>query len=235
MGPRFFPFAVAILDGSLSAHRDHPGGEDDHPAGGGGPPAINLGPIGDQPPPEPTGNDANPKPGGHGPGELEPPHHEFKDGTGIDTNVGDGGNKSVDENTPGKTTNADNPAPPPPKPGPDPGTGKNTPEIPVFLGPGNSNPPPGSSGPPPEVPQDSGHPDEGRNGYTEDTSCDDLLGESLINLLSNNGGNGGDASSGAATRQDRTPPLVHIADSKHVSKFRRWWRWKQFCVQWRRW
>ncbi|KAF8480975.1 hypothetical protein DFH94DRAFT_828471 [Russula ochroleuca] len=170
---------------------DHHGDEDNHPAGGGGPPTIDLGPMGDQPPPEPTG-DANPKPGGQDPGESAPPHHESKDG--VDPNVGDGGSKSVDESTPGKTTNADNPAPPPPKPGLDPGAGKSTPEIPVFLGPTNSNPPPGSSGPPSDAPQDLGYPgDEGRNGYTEDTSCDDLFGESLINLMSNNGGDGGDA------------------------------------------
>jgi hypothetical protein len=222
-GGSFFPFAVAILDASLSAHRDHHGDEDNHPAGGGGPPTIDLGPMGDQPPPEPTG-DANPKPGGQDPGESAPPHHESKDG--VDPNVGDGGSKSVDESTPGKTTNADNPAPPPPKPGLDPGAGKSTPEIPVFLGPTNSNPPPGSSGPPSDAPQDLGYPgDEGRNGYTEDTSCDDLFGESLINLMSNNGGDGGDASSGAATRQERTFPLVHVANSRHVLKFRGWWEW----------
>jgi hypothetical protein len=222
----FFPFAVAILDASLSVHREHLGAEDDHPTGGGGsPPAIDLGPVGDQPPPEPTGSDANPKPGGHDPGEPAPPHHESKDGAGIDPNVGDGGNKPVDESTPGKTTSADNPAPPPPKPGPEPGVGKSTPEIPVFLGPSNSNPPPGSSGPPSDAPQGSGHPDEGRNGYTEDTSCDDLFGESLINLMSNNGGDGGDASSGTATRQERASPLVHVTNSKHVLKFWGWWGW----------
>jgi hypothetical protein len=190
---------------------DHRGSENNRPADGGGPPAIDLGPLpqpGDQPQAEPTGNDTNPKPGANDPGEPAPPHHESKGD--IDPNVGDSGNKSVDGSTPVTT---------PPKPSPDPGASKNTPDIPVFLGPSNSNPPPGSSGPPSDAPQGSGYPgDEGRNGYTDD-ACGGLFGGSLINLMSNNGGDGGDASSGAATRQERTSPFVHDANFNTFESF----------------
>jgi hypothetical protein len=174
---------------SYAKGEDHRGGEDNHPAGGGGTPAVDLGPItqpGDQPQPEPIANDTNPKPD---PGEPAPP------------------NKPVDGNAPGKFTNADNPVTAPPKPGADPGPGKGIPDIPVFLGPSNSNPPPGSGGPPSDAPQGSDNPgDEGRK--PEDT-CGGLFGGSLVSLLSNNGGDGGDASSGAATRQERTSCLCH--------------------------
>jgi hypothetical protein len=141
-----------------------------------------------------------------------PPHHESKHD--IDPNVGDSGNKSADANTPEKPVNPENPATVPPKPSSDPEAAKTTPDIPVFLGPSNS-PPPGNSGPSSSAPQNSGYPgDKGRYGYTDDTPCDDgLLDEPLVNLLSNNGGDGGDASSGAATRQERTSPLVYVANS----------------------
>ena len=183
-----FPSVVAILNASPPAHSDHPGGED-NPTGSGGPPAIDLGPAAQ---PESTGNDANPKPDAHDPGEHAPPHNESKDG--IEPNVGDVENKSAD-------------AVAQPKPGPDPAAGKGTPNIPVFLGPSNSNPPPGSSGPPSDAPQDSGFPSD------EETSCGGPFGESLINLMSNNGGDGGDASSGTATRQEKRSLLVRVSDS----------------------
>lgn len=174
-------------------HRDHPGSEDNHPAGGGGPPAIDLGPTTQ---PESTGNSASPKPEAHDPGEPETP--QLKDD--IDPNVGNGENKSGDA-----TAQA--------KPGPDSVAGKNPPDIPVFLGPSNSDRPPGSSGPPSDAPQNSGNPGD------EDTSCSGLSGESLVNLLSNNGGDGGDASSGTATRQERTSLLVQVSNSNTFQSF----------------
>ena len=205
----------SLPDASLPAHRDHRDDESKHPADGGGPPAIDLGPItpaGDQPQPEPNANDAGPKPGAFDPGEPAPPHHESN--SGIDPDVG-GGNKPADANTPGMTVNPETPAAAPPKPGPDPEAGKSTPtDIPIFLGPSNDSPPPGNSGPPSNAPPKSGYPgDEGRHGDIDDTPCGGIFDEPLINLLSNNGGDGGDASSGAATRQEWTSPLIHVADS----------------------
>ena len=200
----------SLLDASPPARRDHRDDDGKHPADGGGPPAIDLGPItpaGDQPQPEPNGNDPSPKPGAFDPGEPVPLHHEPK--SGVDSNVGDGGNKSPDAKTPGKTINPEIPATAPPKPGPDPEAGKGTPDIPIFLGPSNNSPPPGNSGPSSNA-QQTGHPgDEGKYGYTDDT-CGGLFDEPLINLLSNNGGDGGDASSGAATRQEKRSPLIHV-------------------------
>jgi hypothetical protein len=186
----------SLLDASLPAHRDHRDDEGKHPADGGGPPAIDLGPItpaDDQPQPVPSGNDASPKPGALEPGEPTPPHNESK--SGIDPNVGDGGNKSADANIPEKPMNPENPATALPKPGPDPEAGKSTSDIPIFLGPSNNSPAPGSGSPSSNNPQQSGYPGD-------DTPCGGFLDEPLINLLSNNGGDGGDASSGAATRQD---------------------------------
>jgi hypothetical protein len=194
-------------------YRDHRDDEGKHSADGGGPPAIDLGPItpaDDKPQPEPNGNDASPKPGAFDPGDPPPPHHESKGD--IDPNVSDGGNKSADANTPGKTMNPETPAAGPPKPAPDPEAGKSTPDIPIFLGPSNNGPPP-SSGPSSNAPQKSGYTGEGRYEDTDDTPCGGLFDEPLINLLSNNGGDGGDASSGAATRQERTSPFIHVANS----------------------
>lgn len=159
-------------------HSDHHDDEGKHPADNGGPPAIDLGPT----------------------PASDQPHHESK--SDIDPNVDDGGNKSADANTPGKTVNPDTPTTALPNPGPDPEAGKGTPDTPIFLGPSNNNPPPGSNRPS-DAPQKSDNPgDEGRYGYTDDTPCGGLFDEPLINLLSNNGGDGGDASSGAATRQE---------------------------------
>ena len=190
----FFLFVIAILNATPPTHRDHPGGEDNHPADGGGPPAIDLGPAAE---PESTGGGASPKPDAHDPGEPEPP--QPKDD--IIPNVGNGENKSADA-----TAQA--------KPGPDPMAGKSPPDIPVFLGPSNSSPPPGSSSPPSDAPQYSGNPGD------EDTSCGGgPFGESLVNLLSNNGGDGGDASSGKATRQERTPLLVQVSNSNTFQSF----------------
>lgn len=203
-----------LLDASLPTHSDHHDDEGKHPADGGGPPAIDLGPMtpaGDQPQSEPNGNDTSPKPGAFDPGKPAPPRHEPK--SGIDPNVGDGENKPADANTPGKTMNPETPPTAPPKPVLDPEAGKSTSDIPIFLGPSNNSPPPGSSDPSSNAPQKSGYPgDEGRYGYTDGTPCDGLFDEPLINLLSNNGGDGGDASSGAATRQGRTSPLIHVAN-----------------------
>ena len=141
-----------------------------------------------------------------------PPHDESKHD--MDHNAGNSEDKSADANPPEKPMNPENPATVPPKPSSDPEAPKTTPDIPVFLGPSNSSPPPGNSSPPSSAPQNSGYPgDKGGYGYTDDTPCDGLLDEPLINLLSNNGGDGGDASSGAATRQERMSPLVHVANS----------------------
>lgn len=205
MGLGFFPL-WSLLDASLFAHSDHRDDEGKHPADGGGPPAIDLGPIppaGDQPQPEPNVNDTSPKPATLDPGKPAPPHHEPK--SDIDPNVGDGGNKPADA----KPMNPETPDTAPPKPGLDPEAGKNTPDIPIFLGPSNNSPPPGSSGPSSNAPQKSGNPDdEERYGYSDDTPCGGILDGPLVNLLSSNGGDGGDASSGTATRQGRTSSLI---------------------------
>ncbi|KAN0121591.1 hypothetical protein V8E52_003487 [Russula decolorans] len=224
-GSRGYGYGLGILDlgsnnggdggdassgNSPPAHRDHRDDEGKHPADGGGPPAIDLGPItpaSDQPQPEPSGDDASPKPGAFNPGEPAPPHDESK--SGIDPNVGDGGNKSADVNTPGKIINPETPATAPLKPGPDPEAGKSPPDIPIFLGPSNNTPPPGRSGPSSNAPQ-SGYPgDEGNigNGGSGGNSAysgagGDASGGSviaypaLVNILSNNGGDGGYANSG---------------------------------------
>ncbi|KAI0005502.1 hypothetical protein BJV74DRAFT_880748 [Russula compacta] len=154
---------------------DYPGDEDDHPSGGG-------------PQPAPVGSDGNAKPGVSDPGVTMPPSNEPKK---------DSGNKSADGSTPGKYTNSDNPAAASPKPGPDPGAGENTPDIPILLGPSNTEPSSGSGSPPSDVPQDSGYPDdEGRHKYNYDIPCGSPFGGPLVDLLSNNGGDGGDASLG---------------------------------------
>ncbi len=202
--------------GRKPVHRDQHDNGGNHPADGGGPPAIDLGPMtptGDQPQPrprpQPNGNDASPKPGAFDPGEPAPPHHESKNG--IDPNVDDSGNRPPDPNIPETSMNPEDPAAAPSKPGPE--AGKSAPDIPVLLGPSNSSPP-GSSGPPSDTSHSSGYPgDQETDGFTDGAPCGGLLDEPLINLLSNNGGDGGDASSGAATRQERTSPLVHVANS----------------------
>ena len=214
---------VAILDASLPLYRDYNDKEDDHPTNDhSAPPTINLGPInqsGDQPQPEPTGNDTDRKPGVYDPGSPTPPPKEPEGD--MDHNVVNGGseNKPTDDNTPPKSTNSDNTATAPPKPGPGPGAGENKPDIPIFLGPSNADPSPGSSGPPSDAPQESGNPgDGGKHKYPDEsheypgTSCGDSFGEPLINLLSGNGGYGGDASSGVATRQGTTSLPVHLAN-----------------------
>ncbi|KAH9964427.1 hypothetical protein BC827DRAFT_930761 [Russula dissimulans] len=180
---------------------DHHDKEDDHSAGGGGAPVIDLGPItpaSDQPEQPPhTGNDADPKPEAHTPGEPVslPPEPD----KGIDHNLDDGGNKPPDGGTPGNYVNP-NDTTPPPGPAPDPAAGNSTPDIPIFLGPSGKDPSHGGSNPPYDAPKASEYPgDGGGHKYTDDSPCDGPFGESLINLLSNNGGNGGDASSGAAT------------------------------------
>lgn len=140
-----------------------------------------------------------------------PPSNEPK--KGMDPNAVDSGNKPADGSTPGKYTNSDNPAAASPNPGPDPGAGENTPDIPVFLGPSNTEPSPGSGSPSSDAPQDLGYPDdEGRHKYNYEVPCGGPFGGPLIDLLSNNGGDGGDASSGSATRQEVTSLLIHIAN-----------------------
>lgn len=214
---------VVILDASLPLYRDYRDKEDDHATNDpSAPPTINLGPINqpsDQPQPEPNGNDPDQKPGVHDPGSPTPPPKEPEGD--MDHNVVNGGNKNnpTDDNTPPKNTNSDDPATAQPKPGSGPGSGGNTPEIPIFLGPSNVDPSPGSSGPPSDAPQESGYRgDGGKHKYPDEThehpetSCGDYFSEPLINLLSGNGGYGGDASSGAAIRQETTSLAVYLAN-----------------------
>jgi hypothetical protein len=216
-----FSLAVAVRPRHNSTYvRDYPGNYDhsDHPSDGGGPPVIDLGPTtqsGDQPQPEPeqepSGGDTGPKPGTDGPGDQP----------GINT---DDGNKSADTGKdaplqpspdsaqpyppPADTSNSA----PPPKQEPDHGEspGESPPDIPIFLGPTNNHPSPEGQSQPSGPPQGSSYPDEKeRHRYPDDPPCDEHFSGSLINLLSNNGGDGGDASSGAATRQETTPLFVH--------------------------
>jgi hypothetical protein len=199
-------------------YRDYHGNGDDHSTDHGAPPAIDLGPAnqpGNQPQPEPTGNGADQKPGAYDPGEPKPPPQQ--PGGDMDHNVVNSGNEntSTNDSTPPKNTNPDDPATSPSNPGPDPGADGNRPDIPIFLGPSNADPSPGNSSPPSDSPQDSGYyeDDDGRYAYPDETSCDDdRFGEPLINLLSGNGGDGGDASSGAATRQETISLVVHVAN-----------------------
>jgi len=190
----------------VSVHReDHHGKEDDQPADGGAP-VIHLGPItptGDQPEQPPhTGNDADPKPVVYPPEEPASPPPEPD--TGKDHNVVDGGNKPPDGGTPGNYVDPNDPTAPPP-PAPDPAADHSN--IPIFLGPSDNGPSHAGNSPPHDAPKDSGYPsDGGRHKYTDDSPCHGPFGGSLINLLSNNGGNGGDASSGAATRQGMISP-----------------------------
>ena len=192
---------VAILDASLPLYRDYHDKEDDHPTNDqSAPPTINLGPInqsGDKPQPEPTGSYTDQKPGVIDPGSPTPPLKE-PEGDMDHNVVNDGSNN---------TTNSGDPATAPPKPGSETGAGKDASDIPIFLGPSNADPPPGSGGPLSDAPQESGYRgDGGKHKYPDkihdypETSCGDHFGEPLINLLSGNGGYGGDASSGAVTR-----------------------------------
>jgi len=208
-----------MLDARLPPFRDYHDNEGDHPTDHGAPPAIDLGPLnqsGDQPQPETTGNDADQqKPGAHDPGEFTPPPKQ--PGGDMDHDVVNDGDKNKSKND--GTTNSDNPAAAPSNPAPDTGPGENTPDIPIFLGPSNVDSPPSSSGPQNDPPQDSNRQDDdGRHKYhplehkyPDETYCDHF-GEPLINLLSDNGGDGGDASSGAATRQEKASLLVRVTN-----------------------
>jgi len=82
------------------------------------------------------------------------------------------------------------------------------------LGPSNPSsdrPPSGDFGPSSDSPWR--HVDEKRFEDDDDPSCDNIFGGSLINILSNNGGDGGDASSGEATRQEEVSVSLRIADN----------------------
>jgi hypothetical protein len=227
--PNFF-FAIAVRSGHNTTYdRDYPGNYDDlsdHLSDGGDPPAIDLGPSksGDPPQPgpeqEPSESDADPKPDMYGPGDPAPSPPE------PDTSINpDEGNKSTDtgqdaplQSSPGSAQPYPPPAdtgesPPSPKQEPEPGESPS--DLPIFLGPTNNYPPPEGHRPPSSSPQGSGYPDE-EESYKHpkkppyETSCDEYVGGSLINLLSNNGGDGGDASSGAATRQELTSVSIHL-------------------------
>jgi hypothetical protein len=214
---------VAILDASLPLDRDYHSKEDDHPTDHGAPPAIDLGPInGDQHQPEATENDAGQKPGTHGP-EPTPPKQPEDDMSHDGVNSGDKDMPKNDD-TPAKYTNSDDPATAPSNPAPDIGPDKSTTDIPIFLGPNNVDPPSGN-GPQGGAPHDSNYQDDdgehrypNKHKYLDDTYCDHS-GEPLINLLSGNGGDGGDASSGAATRQGVTRLLVHVTDLNAFQSF----------------
>jgi hypothetical protein len=199
--------AVAVRSGSNSTYdRDYSSNHDhdhsDHPSDGGGPPAIDLGPAtqsGDQHQQDPSGSGADPIPGASGPGDQAPP----SPGNGM---IPDEGSKSED-------TGQDTPLPSPPgsaqpadtgdsvsPPKQDPYHDESPSDTPVLLGPDNGHPSPEGYH---SSPEGSGYPDDkGRHGHPDYTDCDEHFGLSLINLMSGNGGDGGDASSGAATRQE---------------------------------
>ena len=197
-------------------YRDYMG-DGDHSAASGGQPVVDLGPStqpGDQPQPGPV-HGAPPgdaKPGPSGPGdELPPP-------------------QSPDVSKGGTPTSSQPGPPPPPPPPPPPNTGDSitppqkdpggngTPtDIPIFSGPSdpsNDRPSSGDIGPSSDPPwATEPHGDEKEFEDDDDLSCDTIFGGSLINILSNNGGDGGDASSGKATRQEATSVSVHVADN----------------------
>ncbi|KAI9445419.1 hypothetical protein H4582DRAFT_920603 [Lactarius indigo] len=186
-------------------YRDHPGD--------GGRPVIDLGPS-SQPQPEPVhdapSGDTNPNLSGPS-DELPPPRNPDvpKAADGKNNNPPNGGTPASFQSDPAQLkpppVNTDDPAIPPQKSEPDPGANGTPPGIPIFLGPSNPSndrPPSGDIGPS----SDPMWPHGDEKGFEDnsDSSCDGILGDifggSLINVLSNNGGDGGVASSGKATR-----------------------------------
>ncbi|KAH8998745.1 hypothetical protein EDB86DRAFT_759052 [Lactarius hatsudake] len=166
---------------------------------------------GDQPQPEPVHdalpNDTNPNLSGSG-DELPPPQNPDA-ADGKNDKPPNGGTPASFQSGPAQPkpppVNTGDSVTPPQKSEPDPGANGTPSGIPIFLGPSNPSsdrPPSGDIGPSSDPPwlhgDEKGFEDNG------DPSCDGILGGifggSLINVLSNNGGDGGDASSGKATR-----------------------------------
>lgn len=179
-------------------------GDGDRSSASGGQPVIDLGPSiqpGDQPQPEPVHdappNDTKPSPSGLG-DDLPPPQ-----------NPDDGKNKPSNGDPPAPfqsgpaqqkppPVNTGDSVTPPHKSDPDPGANETPGGVPIFLGPSNpSNDRPSSE----EIgPSSDSSWAADRHGFEDDDGpCDNIFGGSLINILSNNGGDGGDASSGDAT------------------------------------
>ena len=201
--------------GTYIWHRDYLG-DGDRPTASGGQPVVDLGPStppGDQHQPEPVGvtppNDKKP--------DLSRPGDEHPPPPNPDASKGD------TPASPGPPP----PPPPPQKPGdtvappqksePDPGADGTPAGVPIFLGPSSPNgdrPSSGDIGPssdPPWVTDPHGNDKEFEGD--SDPSCGSIFGGSLINILSNNAGDGGDASSGKATRQGAGSVSVRIADN----------------------
>ena len=146
------------------------------------------------------------KPDPSGPGdELPPPQNP-----GVSDKPPNGGNPAPFQSVPAQPTpppeNTGDPVIPPQKSDPDPSKNGTPPEIPIFLGPtnpSNDRPSSGDIGPSSDPPWAT---DPHEKGFEDDYDphCDRISGISLINILSNNGGDGGDASSGKATRQENS-------------------------------
>ena len=209
--------SASAVPGIYIWYRDYMG-DGDHPTASGGQPVVDLGPStqpGDQPQPGPV-HDASPndtKPDPSGPGdELPPPQNPDASKGGSPTSFQPG------------------PPPPPPPPPPPQDTGDsvtppqkvpsadgNPTDVPIFLGPSNPSsdrPSSGDIGPSSDPPWTTDpHVDEKEFEHDKGPSCDNIFGGSLINILSNNGGDGGDASSGKATRQETVSVSFRIADN----------------------
>lgn len=180
-------------------------GDGDRPTASGGQPVVDLGPStppGDRHQPDPV-HDAPPndkKPDSSGPGdELPPPQNP--DASKGDTPASPG--PPPPPPPPPPPQNTGDPVTPPQKSEPDPGPDGTPTDVPIFLGPSNPSsdkPSPGDIGPSSDPPWNTDpHGNEKEFEGDSDPSCGGIFSGSLINILSNNGGDGGDASSGKAT------------------------------------
>jgi hypothetical protein len=201
--------------GTYIWHRDYLD-DGDRPTASGGQPVVNLGPSESTPPGDPhqpkpvdvtPPNDKNPDLSGPG-DELPPPqnHDAPKGDTPASSQPGPPPPPPPPQNTGDSVT-------PPQKSEPDPGPT----DVPIFLGPGNPSgdkPSSGDIGPSSDPPWNTDpHDNEKEYEGDGDPSCGGIFGGSLINILSNNGGDGGDASSGKATRQEAGSVFFRIADN----------------------
>ncbi|KAH9056989.1 hypothetical protein EDB87DRAFT_1145355 [Lactarius vividus] len=199
---------ASVIPDAYIWYRDYLG-DGDSPSAGDGRPVIDLEPPtqpGNPSQPEPV-HDALPNDTNTGPGdELPPPQNPNVPNAadGKNNKPSNGGTPASFQSGPAQPrpppVNTGNPVTPPP----DPGANGTPPGIPIFLGPSNPSsdrPPSGDIGPSSNPPRPHG--DEKEFEDNGDPSCDGILGGifggSLINVLSNNGGDGGDASSGKAT------------------------------------
>jgi hypothetical protein len=204
--------------GTYIWNRDYMG-DGDRPTASGGQPVVDLGPStppGDRHQPDPV-HDAPPndkKPDSSGPGdELPPPQNP--DASKGDTPASPG--PPPPPPPPPPPQNTGDPVTPPQKSEPDPGPDGTPTDVPIFLGPSNPSsdkPSPGDIGPSSDPPWNTDpHGNEKEFEGDSDPSCGGIFSGSLINILSNNGGDGGDASSGKATRQEAGSVFVRIADN----------------------